>query len=71
LAAQDFNEAIRLNPKNAEAHNNRCFTVAAIGDLQPALKDCDEALDSSRNLSLPWMAAAWVNLKLGNISDAI
>ena len=44
LAIQDFNNSLRLNPKDVEAYNNRCWTRTVIGDLQAALKDCNEAL---------------------------
>ena len=44
LAKQDFDEAVRLDPKDFEAYNNRCWTNTVIGDLQLAMKDCNEAL---------------------------
>src|SRR4030081_237820 len=44
LAIKDFDESIRLNPKDVEAFNNRCWARTVIGDLQAALKDCNEAL---------------------------
>src|SRR5882724_11122488 len=44
LALKDFDASLRLNPKDVEAFNNRCWTRTVIGDLQAALKDCNEAL---------------------------
>ncbi|MFY0014742.1 tetratricopeptide repeat protein, partial [Acinetobacter baumannii] len=44
LAIKDFNNSLRLNPKDVEAYNNRCWARTVIGDLQAALKDCNEAL---------------------------
>src|SRR6266404_2303059 len=38
LAIKDFDASIRLNPKDVEAFNNRCWTRTVIGDLQAALK---------------------------------
>ncbi|HEV7634208.1 MAG TPA: caspase family protein, partial [Bradyrhizobium sp.] len=36
LAIKDFSDSIRLNPKDVEAYNNRCWARTVIGDLQPA-----------------------------------
>ena len=44
LAIKDFDQVIRLNPKDAEAFNNRCWARAMMGDLQVALRDCNESL---------------------------
>jgi tetratricopeptide (TPR) repeat protein len=71
LAVQDFNEAIRINPKDPEAYNNRCFSLAAIGNLQPALKDCNEALRLKPELFIALDSRGLVNLKLGNNGGAI
>jgi uncharacterized caspase-like protein len=71
LAAQDFNEVIRLNPKDFEAHNNRCWTLAAVGDLQSALKDCNEALQLNPGFAEALDSRGLVNLKLGKLADAI
>src|SRR5262245_17737433 len=38
LAIKDFNNSLRLNPKDVEAYNNRCWARTVIGDLQAALK---------------------------------
>jgi uncharacterized caspase-like protein len=71
LAAQDFNEVIRLNPKDFEAHNNRCWTLAAVSDLQSALKDCNEALELNPGFADALDSRGLVNLKLGKLADAI
>jgi tetratricopeptide (TPR) repeat protein len=71
LAAQDFNEAIRINPKDFEAHNNRCWTLAAVGNLQPALADCNEALRLNPGFADALDSRGLVNLKLGKLADAI
>ena len=71
LAIQDFNEAIRLNPKDVESYNNRCWTLAAIGDLQPALKDCNEALRLDPGRADALDSRGLVNLKLGRTAEAI
>ncbi len=71
LAAQDFNQAIRINPKDFEARNNRCWTLAAVGDLQPALADCNEALRLNPGFADALDSRGLVNLKLGKLADAI
>jgi tetratricopeptide (TPR) repeat protein len=71
LAVQDFNEVIRLSPKDAPTYNNLCWTLAALGDLQTALKDCNEALRLNPESSDALDSRGLVNLKLGNNSDAI
>jgi uncharacterized caspase-like protein len=71
LAAQDFTEVIRINPKDFEARNNRCVTLAAVGDLQTALKDCNAALQLNPGFDLALDSRGLVNLKLGKYADAI
>jgi tetratricopeptide (TPR) repeat protein len=43
-ALKDYDEAIRLNPKNANAFHNRAATWYAKKDYDHALKDYDEAI---------------------------
>jgi len=43
-ALVDFNEAIQLNPKDANAFNNRGITHRDKGDLDRALSDFNEAI---------------------------
>ena len=38
LAIKDFDDSLRLNPKDVEAFNNRCWARTVIGDLQAALE---------------------------------
>jgi len=44
LAIGDYDEAIRLNPKNAAAFNNRAVTLVSVRQYDRAIKDYDEAL---------------------------
>ena len=39
-----YNEAIKLNPKNAETFNNRANAYSLLGKYDQALKDYDEAV---------------------------
>ena len=43
-AIADYTEAIRLDPKNAAAFNNRCMARALAGQLEQALEDCETSL---------------------------
>ena len=71
LAMQDFDAVIRLDPKDGEALNNRCWTRAATGDLQGALADCNLALQVDPGLSEALDSRGLVNLKLGRTAEAI
>jgi caspase domain-containing protein/tetratricopeptide repeat protein len=71
LAINDFNESLRLNPKDVEAYNNRCWTRTMIGDLQAALKDCNEALRLRPNFVDALDSRGLVNLKSGQTKNAI
>lgn len=44
-AVKYFREAIRLNPKNAEAHRNYGYLLRRIGDVDHALQEFGKALD--------------------------
>ena len=71
LAISDFNESLRLNPKDVEAYNNRCWARTVIGDLQAALKDCNEALRLRPNFVDALDSRGLVNLKSGQTKNAI
>jgi Caspase domain len=70
LAVPDFDEVIRLHP-DGETYNNRCWTRAALGDLQGALNDCNEALRLKPGLGISLDSRGLVELKLGRNADAI
>ena len=46
---KDYTEAIRLNPDNANAFNNRANARYGKGDLEEAIKDYTEAIRLDRN----------------------
>jgi Flp pilus assembly protein TadD len=43
-AINDLGQALKLEPQNAFALNNRCYVRAISGALDGALPDCNEAL---------------------------
>jgi tetratricopeptide (TPR) repeat protein len=55
-AVADYNEAIKLNPRSARAHNNRGLALYRKGDLEGALAGYDSALKID-----PLMAEAYYN----------
>lgn len=71
LGSKDFDQAIKLNVRDAEAYNNRCWTRAAIDDLLNALRDCDQALQLKPELYDALDSRGLVNLKLGRYPEAI
>jgi tetratricopeptide (TPR) repeat protein len=61
----------RLQPANAAAWNSRCWTRAVIGQLQPALADCNEALRLRPDFANALDSRGFVHLKAGRYDDAI
>ena len=50
LAIKDFDGSIRLNPKDVEALNNRCWARTVIGDLQAALTGLQRGASAASEL---------------------
>ncbi|MCV0387344.1 MAG: caspase family protein [Nitrobacter sp.] len=71
LAIKDFDATIRLNPKDVEAYNNRCWTRTVIGELQSARRDCDKALKLRPGFVDALDSRGLLNLKSGANKDAI
>lgn len=70
LAVQDFDEALRLKPRDPETLNNRCWTRATLGQLQEALNDCNEALRLKPGFTDALDSRGLVYLKLGKFAEA-
>jgi hypothetical protein len=71
LAIRDFDDSIRINPRDVEAYNNRCWARTVVGDLQAALRDCNEALRLRPNFVDALDSRGLVNLKSGQTKNAI
>src|SRR5262249_12857504 len=55
----------------AEAFNNRCWSRAMLGELQVALRDCNESLRLKPNFVDALDSRGLVNLKIGLPNSAI
>ncbi len=70
-AIEDFSSAIRGDPKNVGALNDRCWTRAVVGELDAALADCDRALKLLPNSPDVLDSRGFTLLKLGKADRAI
>ena len=68
---QGFRRSPSAQSQGPEALNNRCWARAMIGELQPALKDCDNALEVRPRYLDAHDSRGFVNLKMGQASNAI
>lgn len=70
-AIADYSEAIRLEPQNAEALNNRAWTKYISGRVSEALNDADAALNVTRDKAYVWDTRGHINEALGQLNAAI
>jgi tetratricopeptide (TPR) repeat protein len=70
-SVEDFNEAIKLNPKYAEAYCLRARSKIALNQLNEALADAKMAADLSPNYAEAFYYQSQALFKLGKKSDSI
>lgn len=70
-AIQDYSQVINLDPSNATALDNRCWTRATLGLLDEALQDCDLSLKLRPNHAPTLATRGFVHLKSGAPDAAI
>ncbi|MDR9896184.1 tetratricopeptide repeat protein [Aetokthonos hydrillicola Thurmond2011] len=70
-AITDYSSAIRLNPKYANAYNNRGLAHAQLGEKQDAINDYNQALQINPNLVLAYYNRGAVRAQLGDKQKAI
>jgi tetratricopeptide (TPR) repeat protein len=58
IANKDFDQAMKIDLKSADALNNRCYELARIGRAEQALADCDKALTLRANDAPHWTREA-------------
>jgi tetratricopeptide (TPR) repeat protein len=70
-AIQDYSQVINLDPSNATAFDNRCWTRATLGLLGEALQDCEQSLKLRPNHAATLSTRGFAYLKSGNLDAAI
>jgi tetratricopeptide (TPR) repeat protein len=70
-AIQDYSQVINLDPSNATALDNRCWTRATLGLVDEALQDCDQSLKLRPNHAATLATRGFVHLKSGELDAAI
>ena len=70
-AIADYTEAIRLNPKDADAYGNRGYAYAAKGDLDKAIADCTEAIRLNPKDADAYVNRGWAYGEKGDFGKAI
>ena len=70
-AIEDFTQALRLNPQDAIAFNNRGLAYANQGDYQPAIADYNQALRLNPQDAEAYYNRGLAYRKLGDTQQAI
>ncbi|HZO48113.1 MAG TPA: tetratricopeptide repeat protein [Xanthobacteraceae bacterium] len=70
-AIQDYDQAIKLDPKYANAYAGRCYARAIIDQLEGALADCQESLRLLPGADYTLDSFGFVYLKMNRLDDAI
>ncbi len=70
-AVEFYNEAIRLNPQDAMAYNNRGWAYNELGQHERALRDFDEAIRLSPDDANAYFNRAYAHAELGQHTQAI
>lgn len=70
-AIADYDQALRLDPKNAAAYDNRAIALEARGDRDDAIKDYNEALRLTPRNATAYLNRAGLFLEDGDLSRAL
>ena len=70
-AIKDFNRALEINPKFAEAYNNRGNAYALMGDFERAIADFNRALEINPKLAGAYFNKGLVYDRLGRFQEAV
>src|SRR5262249_29249047 len=69
-AAADFEELVRLRPKDADDWNALCWALAVAGKPQAALEACNKSIELEKK-SYTFDSRGLVNFKIANYEQAI
>jgi tetratricopeptide (TPR) repeat protein len=70
-AIADFDQALRLDPKNAAAYDNRANALDARGDTDDAIKDYNEALRLNPRDAYIYLNRGSLLMELGDFTGAL
>ena len=70
IAKENYDEAIRLNPQNAKAYNNRGVSCHELGDYHWAIRDYDEAIRLDPEYAEAYSNRGLTYQSLGQVEDA-
>ncbi len=70
-ALADFDAALKLNPKYADALNNRAITKKKMGDLAGAIADYTEALKCDPSLYRVYLNRGIAHSEAGDVAAAM
>ncbi len=70
-AIADYTRAIKLDPRNSDAYNNRGGEKQDAGDLDGAMADYNHAIEADPNASLPYYNRGGIYFVKGDWSKAI
>jgi tetratricopeptide (TPR) repeat protein len=68
-AIADQSEAIRLDPRDADAFYNRGYTYSHKGDHERAVTDYTAGIELDANKSRLWGQRCWSRAVLGDIAE--
>jgi tetratricopeptide (TPR) repeat protein len=70
-AISDFNQALAINPRDADVYNNRGSIKLATGDKQGAIADYNQALAINPRYVESYNNRGWVKAELGDYQGSI
>lgn len=70
-ALSEYDKAIELNPRHAQAYTNRALVLQSIGQLDQALESCNHAIEINPTILEAYINRGNIHSELGNFSLAV